>query len=292
MARSVNEAFNIMRSNLEITQLQQEAVSARQRSVREHIQRNMTVADDFLIGSYARHTMIGPLAEADVDILVVLDPSYYHDINGKTDPQARLLDKVRSVLCDKYTTTTVSRNGQAVTIKFSDYCVDVVPGFLTQSADYLIPDSITKRWIYTNPKKHNEAMTQTNAKRDKSFVPLIKMIKAWNRNNGSMFSSFHLEVMGAILFENISIAAFQSSLLTYFDQGIYRITQRCPDPAGFDDNLGTYLSIGDKMQKAPRLFEKASNHARNAIAHERSGRPDLAIDEWKQVFGTCFPSYG
>jgi predicted nucleotidyltransferase len=292
MVRSVNEAFNVMRSNLEITQLQQEAVSARQRSIREHIQKNMNVTDDFLIGSYARHTLIGPLSEADVDILVVLDPSYYHEVNTKTDPQARLLDKVRSVLCDKYPTTTVSRNGQAVTIKFSDYYVDVVPGFLTTNGNYFIPDSATKRWIYTNPKKHNEAMAQTNVKRDKSFVPLIKMVKAWNRNNGGIFSSFHLEVMGANLFDNVSIADFQNGLLTYFDQGVYRITQRCMDPAGFDDNLGTYLSIGDKMQQAPRLFEKARNHARNAISHERIWRPDLAIAEWKQVFGACYPSYG
>ena len=89
--------------------------------------------------------MIAPLKEADVDIFVVLDPQYYSsDQNGP----ANLLDRVKRVLKKSYAETTdISRNGQAVTIKFSDFCVDVVPAFYRTGGGYLIPDSVLKRWI-------------------------------------------------------------------------------------------------------------------------------------------------
>ena len=41
------------------------------------MERDFNVLDSFLTGSYSRHTMIAPLNEADIDIFIVLDPSYY-----------------------------------------------------------------------------------------------------------------------------------------------------------------------------------------------------------------------
>src|SRR5262249_60237311 len=95
--------------------------------------------DSFLAGSYRRSTMIAPLTQADVDIFVVLDPSYY-EANG----QASLLDKVKRTLQKTYSKTPeISRNGQAVTITFTDFKVDVVPAFYSTAGGYLIPDFIT-----------------------------------------------------------------------------------------------------------------------------------------------------
>jgi hypothetical protein len=293
LVKTVTEGFKTLRSSLEITQPQQQAVSGRQQSIREYLKNSkFDINDDFLIGSYARQTMIGPLSDADVDIFFVLDSKYYHEAQKNNEPQASLLDRVRSLINNKYPSTAVSRNGQAVTIKFTDYYVDVVPGFLTQSNDYLIPDSVTKRWIYTNPKKHNAVMAQTNAKLSNNFIPLIKMIKCWNRNIGSYFSSFHLEVLGTNIFTGLTISDFPSGALTYFNNGILKIDQRCPDPAGFDDDLGTYLNSAEKKLHAKRLFEKAMNHAQEAILYDGKGKPDLAIAEWKHIFGNYFPAYG
>jgi hypothetical protein len=45
--------------------------------------------------------------------------------------------------------TAISRNGQAVTIRFTDFMVDVAPGFHRQGAGFLIPNSITQTWLAT-----------------------------------------------------------------------------------------------------------------------------------------------
>lgn len=113
------------KSNLEVTGLQQSTISARQQNVRNAMGRGYTVLDSFLTGSYSRSTMIAPLSKADVDIFIILDPSYY-SLNG----QASLLDSVRATLLKTWSQTPkISRNGQAVTITFTDFKVDVVPGF-------------------------------------------------------------------------------------------------------------------------------------------------------------------
>lgn len=121
---SRGQAFERLRQNLELTGLQETTVAKRQQNVREAVETRLTVVDDFLTGSYRRHTLIGPLKEADVDIVVVLDRSY------RAAGALAVLDRVREALLEEYPRTPkISRNGQAVTISFSDFVVDVVPAF-------------------------------------------------------------------------------------------------------------------------------------------------------------------
>ena len=151
MPTTIAAGFQRLKESLEITTLQSGTVSGRQQRVRDAVSKEMTVLSDFLTGSYQRNTMIAPLSDADVDVFVVLDPSYYEQ-NG----QASLLDKVKRAIGKTYTDTKISRDGQAVTVKFSDFYVDVVPGFHRQGGGFLIPDSYGQRWIETDPKKHVE----------------------------------------------------------------------------------------------------------------------------------------
>jgi hypothetical protein len=72
--------------------------------------------------------MIAPLSEADVDIFFCLDAKYFQNYNGQNGGPAGLLDAVKRTLLKTYTRTPdISRNGQAVSIRFDDFVVDVVP---------------------------------------------------------------------------------------------------------------------------------------------------------------------
>ena len=139
MARTTFTAFAQFRSNLEITDLQSSTTSIRQTKVREAVERGLTVTSSFLSGSYKRNTMIAPLRSADIDIFMVLDPTYYSQFGP-----AGLLDKVRAVLRETYPTTPkISRNGQAVTISFTDFTVDVVPSFHRRGGGYFVSFPVT-----------------------------------------------------------------------------------------------------------------------------------------------------
>jgi tRNA nucleotidyltransferase (CCA-adding enzyme) len=130
MATTIPQAFAKLRENLEIADLQASTVSTRQQSVREVLDAGMKVLDSFLTGSYSRSTMIAPLSEADVDIFVILNTEYYHHYNAQNGDQAGILDLVKRTLCRMYAKApNISRDRQAVTIRFTDFTVDVVPGF-------------------------------------------------------------------------------------------------------------------------------------------------------------------
>lgn len=285
MVRAITEAFSIFKSNIEITGLQKETVSSRQKAVREVVENERKVLDSFLTGSYSRSTLIAPLNEADVDIFVVLDPQYYEQ-----DGQARLLDKIRNTLLKTYTKTPkISRNGQAVTITFTDFIVDVVPAFNRQGGGYLIPNSIDGVWISTNPKVHVDYISQENKDHSGDLIPLIKMIKTWNRNTGFSFPSFYLELLITKVLKNIKISNFSSGVRYVFDKGREQLKYSIQDPAF------SYAQInlkGISLNDAISRFETAYSRAVKAEEFEKQGKIEEAILEWKKIFGERFPSYG
>lgn len=90
--------------------------------------------------------------------------------------------------------STVSTRQNSVREVMEAWIVDVVPGFRREGGGFLIPNSANQSWISTDPKKHVAMMTAANKTHSGSLVPLIKIIKAWNKNNNKYFSSFHLAV--------------------------------------------------------------------------------------------------
>jgi tRNA nucleotidyltransferase (CCA-adding enzyme) len=158
MVTTISEAFRQFRSNLEITTLQEGTTSTRQQNLRDAVAADFTVLESFLTGSYRRNTMIAPLKTADIDVFVVLDPMYFAAQN-----QHGLLSSVKNTLKKRYPTTPrIKPDGQAVTITFTDFKVDVVPGFYRRGGGFLIPDASHKRWISTDPKKHVDLWTASN----------------------------------------------------------------------------------------------------------------------------------
>jgi len=292
MATTIQQSFQKLKENLEITNLQASVVSTRQKNVREVIELKMDVLDSFLTGSYSRSTMIAPLKEADVDIFIVLDSKYFYHYNKQNGGQVGLLDLVKRTLRKTYTETPdISRNGQAVTIRFTDFVVDVVPGFHRKSEGYLIPNSVSQSWISTDPKKHVEIVTTANKVHDNDFVPLVKMIKAWNKNNSKYFSSFHLEVLALQILQGVTISNFPSGIRYYFDKGRALITQKNVDPAGYDGDVGSYINTHKKIQEATIKFELAYNRAIKAEDYANRGYIKDAVDMWIKIFGNYFPAY-
>lgn len=294
MATTIQQSFQKLKENLEITGLQSSTVSTRQNNVRDVIKKDLSVLDSFLTGSYSRSTMIAPLKEADVDIFVVLESKYFHNYNnGQNGGQAGLLDLLKRTLRKTYTETPdISRNGQAVTIRFTDFMVDVVPAFNRQSGGYLIPNSVSQNWISTDPKKHVEIVTNSNKAHNGDFVPLVKMIKAWNKNNNKYFSSFHLEVLALSILNNVTISDYPSGMRFFFDKARDLITKQNPDPAGYGGDVGSYINTQEKIKEAVTKFELAYNRAIKAEDYASRGYTKEAVDLWIKIFGDYFPAYG
>lgn len=293
MATTIPEAFRTFKSNLEITGLQTSTVSTRQKNIREALENHLTVADSFLTGSYSRSTLIAPLKDADIDIFIILDADYFHHYNGKNGGQAGLLDLLKRTLKKTYSKTPdISRSGQAITIQFTDFNVDVVPAFHKQGGGYLIPNSIKQSWISTDPKKHVEIWALSNSTHNGDLVPLIKMIKQWNRTIDNYFMSFHLEAMVLQVLNNVRITDFPSGVRYFFDKGKDYVMKSNPDPAGYNEDIGDYINTQSKVDIATNRFKTA--YLRALKAEENANRYDMgeAIKYWRMIFGDYFPVYG
>ena len=300
VAKTIVQGFQELRSRLEITDLQSSAVSQRHQNIREILKQELPVLEDggdFLTGSYVRKTMIAPLKEADIDIFFVLNRSYYYDNN-----QASLLDKVKSTLKKAYPNTAdISRDGQAITISFHDFKVDVVPAFHRMLSffvpGYLIANTITKTWVITNPKKHIEIWSKANQEHNGDLIPLIKMMKAWNKTNGALLTSFHLECLLLSIWNGQSITDFPSAVLYAFGRARrffrYPLLFTVHDPAVSDSNVGAYLNTRKKREAVLSRLEMAYTRAKKAQETASQGNIQEAFTNWQYIFGDYyFPAFG
>ncbi len=302
MPTKVIQGFQELCRNLEITDLQSSTVSERHQRVRGVlINSDLPVVDggDFLTGSYIRNTMIAPLEDADIDIFIVLDESHFHDYKP-----ASLLDKVRGILKQAYTEKTdISRDGQAVTISFHDFKVDVVPAFsrnlvlgklVLWDGGYRIADTISGEWISTNPKKHIELWTEANKEHNGKLIPFIKMMKCWNRENGDLLRSFHLECLILTIFKYRKIPEeYPTAVRLVFDKARSTVQNPISDPAGYwyNSNIGAYLNTLDKKVAVVRQLELAYRRAKNAEEWVKWGNIEDAYYYWRKIFGDYFPAY-
>ncbi|MEP1697930.1 MAG: CBASS oligonucleotide cyclase [Paracoccaceae bacterium] len=287
MAKTVVQGFQQLKTNLEISNLQISTVSQRQQNVRGVVEAGMTVLDSFLAGSYRRSTMISPLKEADVDIFMVLAVKHYE----KTG-QGKLLQDLRAVLRKTYTKTPeISQNGQAVTITFTDFKVDVVPTFNRKGGGYLIPDASQKRWISTDPKRHVDIWTARNKQHTGDLVPMIKMLKAWNKSR-KVFRSFHLEVLALSVFQGVTISDYPSGARFFFDKARDKIRTKLADPAGYSDDIASHVNTETQFQTIISHLNRAYTDAVQAEQHAALGYEKTAYDKWYEIFRGYFPSYG
>lgn len=194
MATTINDSFRVFASQLEISERQESKVSNCRNNVVKKLEQELTLHPEKskVIGSWDRNTLIRYLSEGDVDVMVVL-----HYGNNKhwdnSDGTEQSLNKFKSILETSYPNTLTRKDENCVTMKLDEFRLDVVPAFKLDSGRYKIPDTHRKKWIITDPFAFADLITTTNKNMGERLVPLIKMVKAWNRGIGWPIRSFHLE---------------------------------------------------------------------------------------------------
>jgi len=287
MAKSVAEAFGEFHSNLIITNNQQEEVSRRRASVLQTLKRSFVVKDSFIFGSYQRSTAIAPLRDADVDLFVVL-PS--EDLGQRTPTQ--LLDRVRTLLSEAYSTAVkASLNGQAITIHFPDFKIDVVPCVTTRGG-YLIADASNGEWILTDPRKHSDHVMDANKKHRGGLLPIIRLLKQWNRTLNYSFSGFYLELLVVFCLDQLVAAEYPvpDLLKLVFSVGEVAVQVSLDDPAGLGGAVRKFQAI-QTVDQAASLFKTADSRAERALDYASRSLVPQAFEQWQSVFGNEFPKY-
>jgi hypothetical protein len=294
MATTVEQAFRQFSSNLEIRDRQIGLVSDRRRNVVSALRRELSLLQDEpskLIGSYDRHTLTRYLSEADVDVMVIL---HYGHNEGWYTPSGttRALDRFKAILDSAYPSTSKRRDRNCIRMEFSEFKLDVVPTFRWRGGYYKIPDSVRQEWVDTNPLAFAEKITQVNTRMDRTFVPLIKMVKGWNREVGWPIQSFHLECMMHDHFRHHVQGYTYPSMLTLFFEALPGYLSRPSYDPVMGDRVDTYLDNNATVTRRHVAMLRATAAVAAARAASQDSYAPTAITKWKSLMGTFFPTYG
>ena len=203
------------------------------------------------------------------------------------------LARFKSILEDSYPDTEIGIDENCVTMRFGEFRLDVVPAFKFKEGGYSIPDTVDRRSIRTDPTSFAEKITAINKTMEGDFIPLIKMVKGWNRNEGWPIKSFHLECMMYGRFKSYAQTyTYNSMLKVFFGALAGYVANPCYDPIT-GERVDSYLGTGysSKRNAAIAKANAAAAKAAKALSHEEKN-PSVAIGEWEELLGDFFPAYG
>lgn len=154
------------------------------------------------------------------------------------------MDRFKEILEDAFPYTYMRRDQNCIVMQFSEFRMDIVPAFQIgglSSTLYQIPDSVRGQWVQTDPFTFASKITRINSNMGSSFVPLIKMVKGWNRHVDWPIRSFHLECMLEQRHRNYSQGyTYDSMLVLLFEDLPGMLQYSCFDPVT-GDRVDDYL---------------------------------------------------
>ena len=290
---SVSDAFDKFKSRLELSSTEQQDASSRQQRIRKIIDDAFDVEDDFLTGSYRRHTKTKPLK--DVDIFIVLSSNENHYLDKPPDD---VLVGFKEPLVEKYGEDYVEIQRRSVRVDFGVQLVDelsdkimsfdVTPAFKS-NGHYTICDRADGNWMQTNPKVHATLATEANNNFEGHWMPLVKMLKKWNEHHDKPIKpSFLIEVMSLDLLANWD-GSYPRESKAWFATAIDAIDETWEDPAGLGHPVSDRISRDSGLlETAKTALKEAEALCTEAINHEHAGRTGDALDTWQALFGLAF----
>lgn len=285
---TVPQVFDQLVRNLELTPREQNDASRQQNVLRGNLRATLTIAQDFISGSYQRRTAIRPLK--DIDLVLVLDEAKHRAL--RSEPPQKMLALVRDALTRAYPNAAPPREqARSVNITFrgTEIGYDVVPAFRHAAGGYLIPDRERGAWIRSDPDLHRKACIAANQAAGNMLNPLIKMAKALNARHHRPMRSFHLEVMAYSAFAGRP-AALDTGLYQLLRHLADRVLQSSPDPAKLGPNIDQGMD-SDTRATIRRAVQGWATTAEQAIRATERGNLELAHATWSSLFGPLYPAF-
>lgn len=240
----------------------------------------------YLIGSYGRRVSIRRVY--DVDMFCRLE-KYPAGLAASS-----VLDRVETVLTDKYGDDAVTREDKSITVLVPDadgLYVDVVPA---READdvWEIPTD-DEGWQRTNPIRLGELKEEKNDDFDEMYVPCVKLLRQARRNllGKTKPGGFSIEMAVFTAAEEGALAQ-TTSMMEFFTSAIEGVADILRRIADEDFELPDPSMEGEVMQfdadadwdNAATKFETAAADARAAygMAEDKAGKAALLM---QGIFG-------
>lgn len=149
----------------------------------------------YIVGSVGRETAIKGVS--DLDIIFDLPNETYKKFDDyESNGQSALLQEVKSRLKEKYSKTKISGDGQVVVLEFTNYTVELVPGFKQLDDRFKYPDTNDGGiWRTTNPLPEIEESKKTAKDTNNNFKYIANMLRAWKNKQGFKFGGLLIDTL-------------------------------------------------------------------------------------------------
>jgi hypothetical protein len=318
MATTLKQAFNELKSRLELSESFQQKISQRHKAVRTWVEK--CGYETKLIGSLQRKTRIAPRKDDifDIDILVIMG-----DFTRVANPWEKgilpkdALDNLYEIILEneRYAKMEPEKDYPTIVIEYSDNTkVEIVPAF----RDYIDEPKGRGYWI---PKTYNEwdiadydydanYISQKNQKCDGLLIPTIKILKAIKRAHFPQMKSYHLEVLATkIVSHTINLSLTIGAkiinypcekltddwclLMDFFKKAQRDIFTKARLEGSKSPPADSYLT-DEKKKKLSECFYRLHEifYEINELYYKRRISDKIAIEIFREIFGEPFPTYG
>lgn len=303
---TVDQGFQALDTSLNLDPTERAQAQSRHRAVEGVLLESGVAVDTFLQGSFARKTMLAPLK--DVDIVIVLHPRWW-EIWGGADGPGRAMEAFKAPIRRRWPTVRFDDgeppSGKALRLSFDDvsFTVDLVPAFDSavvgrdggdRPGYVLIGDRHQHCWEPSNTRIQIQRIRERNVAttdrqgHDGRFVHQVRELKAAVKN--TLIDEF---VKGIV---SESLMYWSVNRRMRDRDAIRRVLRYAADavrgpvlePAG-DDDL-TVKWTPTERSLAVATFGRMSAAAEEAIHLEAAGDPVGACSVWHGVFGDQFPA--
>lgn len=246
-----------------------------------------------MIGSYPRGTAIRRFS--DLDLLAVFRRDEIRWGSG-VKASTTVLGRVRRTLQERYPSTAMRRDQQAIMVGFGggSASVDVVPaaywGMHSSRPRYIVPDG-HGGWMYTSPEAHGKYVADADARSRGKLKNIAKLLKFWRECRAPRvpLASFHIE----LLLAREGVCAGPKSYAQCVRDALVTLANRelaaLQDPVGIS---GQVPAVGTeaKRESALKSVLYSATHAAAAVSAEAKDRQMEACRQWNIVFNKAFPA--
>lgn len=254
----------------------------------------LKVKEKHFIGSYARDTIIADSDHKDIDLMIVLDKETHGEwLKQQNGPRNCLQYLKDTLLSDgRFKNLDISIDRNVVTIKYSNFSIDIVPAFKRTQGGYRIPDTYQGQgWIKTNPRMFKRIMSLTDRRFNNQLSKVVRIAKGWNENNGKPLKSFHIETIVYDHFKNQNKhLPLNKQVQQFFKALPWLIKSQSREPV-YNERVDEYLDRG-RRDIAIKSAKKAKKVIDKALRSQSQGKSTNYEEQMQKVFGSYYTTEG
>ena len=271
------QSIQTLIDNITVTDKLEDNISSSVNNIISTLEKDdeLYLKESFLNGSYERDTIIRPLQ--DIDIFIVLNEEDWVDDSGNLPNPQSVLSKIKRYLDNQHDYQgKVKQDRPCVTVELSNKSFDILPAFEFGNAGYLIPDYNLLSWTLSYPKTLTESLNDAQRDYGYKLKNIIKVIKYWNRLNDKIIPSYHIEEVAIKIFNFTTFENYEKSIRKWFNEAHYHVE---------DSKFKSYQEYEKFIKKLDKAKDKL-NEAYDFLEDKKEGE---AKRIWKEVFEKEFP---